>query len=93
MHIKKVADVRNWLREAFEGGSSEKLRKYRVRSFDYSPASISHSSQRILVLTGPAGTAKSSTIKVLGKEMNLEILEWRNSMGDTFTNAQGTARS
>ncbi|KAF9070729.1 Rad17 cell cycle checkpoint protein-domain-containing protein [Rhodocollybia butyracea] len=73
VHIKKVADVRNWLREAFDG----KLQKYR----------------RILVLTGPAGTAKSSTIKVLGKEMNLDILEWRNSMGDSFTNAQASSSS
>ncbi|TRM58560.1 Rad17 cell cycle checkpoint protein-domain-containing protein [Schizophyllum amplum] len=59
VHVKKVASVRTWMKEALEG---EKLRKYR----------------RILVLTGPAGTGKTSTVKVLAREMGLDIMEWRN---------------
>ena len=35
--------------------------------------------QRILVLTGPAGSAKTTTIRVLSKEMEFEISEWRSS--------------
>ena len=31
VHKRKVEDVRRWLLEAFEGGPSTKLRKYRVR--------------------------------------------------------------
>lgn len=31
VHKRKVEDVRRWLLEAFEGGPSAKLRKYRVR--------------------------------------------------------------
>ncbi|KAJ3772800.1 Rad17 cell cycle checkpoint protein-domain-containing protein [Lentinula raphanica] len=71
VHVRKVDDVRNWLREAFEGGPSGKLRKYR----------------RLLVLTGPAGTAKSSTIRVLSNEMGFEILDWKSPAGDAFANA------
>ena len=33
VHKRKVEDVRRWLLEAFEGGPSAKLRKYRVRGF------------------------------------------------------------
>lgn len=38
--------------------------------------------QRILALTGPAGTAKTSTLRVLSRELDFEILEWRNSMSE-----------
>ncbi|KAJ3999073.1 Rad17 cell cycle checkpoint protein-domain-containing protein [Lentinula boryana] len=71
VHVRKVENVRNWLRESLDGGPSGKLRKYR----------------RVLVLTGPAGTAKSSTIRVLSEELKFEILEWKSSAGDTFVNA------
>lgn len=66
VHKRKVEDVRRWLLEAFDGGPTGKLRKYR----------------RILVLTGPAGTAKTATIRVLAREMGFEIVEWRNSMSE-----------
>ncbi|KAG1876848.1 Rad17 cell cycle checkpoint protein-domain-containing protein [Suillus tomentosus] len=66
VHKRKVEDVRRWLSEAFEGGSAGKLRKYR----------------RILVLTGPAGTAKTTTLRMLAREMGFEIVEWRNSMSE-----------
>ncbi|KAI0763953.1 Rad17-domain-containing protein [Trametes elegans] len=69
VHKRKVQDVRQWLTEAFDGGPSGKLKKYR----------------RILVLTGPAGTAKTATIRVLSTELGYEILEWRNSMDDHFS--------
>ncbi|CDO73910.1 hypothetical protein BN946_scf185016.g67 [Trametes cinnabarina] len=68
VHKRKIQDVKQWLLEAYEGGPSGKLRKYR----------------RILVLTGPAGTAKTATIRVLSKELGCEILEWRNSMDEHF---------
>ncbi|KAI0327719.1 Rad17-domain-containing protein [Cubamyces sp. BRFM 1775] len=69
VHKRKVQDVRQWLLEAYEGGPSGKLKKYR----------------RVLVLTGPAGTAKTATIRVLARELNYEILEWRNSMDEHFS--------
>lgn len=33
VHVRKVDDVRRWFNEAFEGGPSGKLKKYRVRLF------------------------------------------------------------
>ncbi|KAG6336985.1 hypothetical protein ID866_2086 [Astraeus odoratus] len=70
VHKRKVEDVRRWLLEAFEGGPSAKLRKYR----------------RILALTGPAGTAKTTTVRVLSRELGFEILEWHNSMNERSGN-------
>ncbi|KAL4079446.1 Rad17 cell cycle checkpoint protein-domain-containing protein [Scleroderma citrinum] len=66
VHKRKVEDVRQWLLEAFEGGPSAKLRKYR----------------RILALTGPAGTAKTTTLRVLARELGFQILEWRNGTNE-----------
>jgi hypothetical protein len=83
VHKRKVEDVRRWLLEAFvESGPSAKLRKYRVsvcRWRFHRPMSLMIL-QRILTLTGPAGTAKTSTLHVLSRELDFEILEWRNSM-------------
>ncbi|CCM03469.1 uncharacterized protein FIBRA_05602 [Fibroporia radiculosa] len=66
---RKIQEVRQWLMEAFDGGPSGKLRKYR----------------RILALTGPAGTGKTAAIRVLARELNCDLLEWRNSMDEQFT--------
>ncbi|KAH9949687.1 Rad17-domain-containing protein [Amylocystis lapponica] len=74
VHKRKVQDVRQWLLEAFEGGPSSKLKKYR----------------RILALTGPAGTAKTATIRVLARELGFEILEWRNTMDERFSPSDGS---
>ncbi|KAL5504857.1 RAD17 [Sanghuangporus vaninii] len=68
VHKRKVEDVRRWFQEAFEGGPTGKLKKYR----------------RILVLTGPAGTAKTTTVRVLAKELDFDILEWRNTMEEGY---------
>ncbi|KDQ11559.1 hypothetical protein BOTBODRAFT_189751 [Botryobasidium botryosum FD-172 SS1] len=65
VHKRKVEDVRKWLGEAFDSSpGSTKRRKYR----------------RILALTGPAGTGKTVTIRVLAKEMNVQVVEWQNSV-------------
>lgn len=37
--------------------------------------------QRLLVLKGAAGTGKTSTLRLLAKDMDLDILEWRNPAG------------
>ncbi|KAG6829943.1 hypothetical protein H0H92_002847 [Tricholoma furcatifolium] len=67
VHKRKVDDVRRWFQEAFEGGPSGNLKKYR----------------RILALTGPAGTGKTSTVRVLAKEMGFDIMEWKNGIGES----------
>jgi len=40
--------------------------------------------QRILALTGPAGSGKTATVKVLAKELGFELIEWRNSVADPY---------
>lgn len=37
--------------------------------------------QRLLVLKGAAGTGKTTTLRLLARDMNLDILEWRNPTG------------
>ncbi|KAG8903931.1 Cell cycle checkpoint protein rad17 [Tulasnella sp. 403] len=68
VHKKKIADVRGWLLDALDGGPNGRLRKYR----------------RVLALTGPAGVGKTATIRVLAKELDLEIIEWKNGRDENY---------
>jgi cell cycle checkpoint protein len=34
--------------------------------------------QKVLILKGPAGTGKTTTVKLLAKELGVSLLEWRN---------------
>lgn len=38
----------------------------------------------ILVITGPTGCAKTTTLTVLCKELNIEILEWINPLSLSY---------
>ncbi|XP_074643529.1 cell cycle checkpoint protein RAD17-like [Tubulanus polymorphus] len=40
----------------------------------------------ILLLTGPAGCGKSATVKVLAKDLDMEIKEWTNPITDVYNN-------
>ncbi|PAV17598.1 P-loop containing nucleoside triphosphate hydrolase [Pyrrhoderma noxium] len=64
VHKRKVEEVRRWFQEVFSNTASERIKKY----------------CRILVLTGSAGTAKTTTVKVLARELGISISEWRNSL-------------
>ncbi|ROW01397.1 hypothetical protein VPNG_07570 [Cytospora leucostoma] len=39
--------------------------------------------QRLLILRGSAGTGKTTTMRLLAKDMGFEILEWRNPTGSS----------
>lgn len=39
--------------------------------------------QRLLVLTGPAGSAKTTTLRVLAREMDFDIVEYKENMNTT----------
>ncbi|KAL1627027.1 RFC checkpoint protein Rad17 [Diplodia seriata] len=41
--------------------------------------------KRLLVLKGAAGTAKTTTVNLLAKDVGFEINEWKNPMGSDFT--------
>ncbi|EKM77716.1 hypothetical protein AGABI1DRAFT_129999 [Agaricus bisporus var. burnettii JB137-S8] len=66
VHVRKVEDVRRWFLEAFDGGPSGKLRRYR----------------RILALTGPSGSGKTAAVRLLAREMGFEVLEWKSATGE-----------
>ncbi|EFR02216.1 cell cycle checkpoint protein RAD17 [Nannizzia gypsea CBS 118893] len=51
---------------------------------------IGRSRRRILVLKGPAGSGKTTTISLLSKALGYDIVEWRNSAGTEYS-AQGYA--
>ncbi|RYP02955.1 hypothetical protein DL764_005481 [Monosporascus ibericus] len=44
--------------------------------------------QRLLILKGAAGTGKTTTLRLLAKDMECELLEWRNPTG-TLGSTQG----
>ncbi|KAF2186840.1 Rad17-domain-containing protein [Zopfia rhizophila CBS 207.26] len=56
VHKKKVADVRTWLLDVFNGRERK----------------------RLLLLKGPAGSGKTTTMSLLSKEMGFDMHEWKN---------------
>ena len=41
--------------------------------------------QRLLILKGPAGSAKTTTLRLLADDMGCQILEWKNPLNNTAT--------
>lgn len=41
--------------------------------------------QRLLILKGAAGSGKTTTVRLLAKEMGCELLEWKNPVGNAGT--------
>ncbi|KAI6043951.1 Rad17 cell cycle checkpoint protein-domain-containing protein [Pisolithus marmoratus] len=58
----------------------EDVRRWLVEAFE--GGAIGKVTERILALTGPAGTAKTTTLRVLSHELGFELLEWRNGMNE-----------
>ncbi|EIM79628.1 Rad17-domain-containing protein [Stereum hirsutum FP-91666 SS1] len=48
--------------------------------------------RRLLVLTGPAGSGKTTTLRVLSRELGFEILEWRNPLAVATASSGRRAR-
>ena len=85
VHVRKVDHVRQWLREALEGGPTGKLKKYRVRDVtSIFCTTLILKIQRFLVLTGAAGTAKTATLRVLSNDLKFDIIEWRNGADEIY---------
>ena len=39
--------------------------------------------QRVMILSGPAGSAKTATLRVLSKEMGFQVVEYKTSEGNS----------
>ncbi|KAJ2854396.1 RFC checkpoint protein Rad17, partial [Coemansia erecta] len=66
VHSAKIAQVRGWLEMAADAAISGG--KDGSRFF------------RILVVEGPAGTCKSTCVRVLARELSLDVVEWVNPL-------------
>ena len=73
----RVQSVRSWMEEALHGRPSSidsdiafsQLARDRIRKY-----------RRILVLSGPAGVGKTTTVQVIAKELNVQVMEWEEGV-------------
>ncbi|PIA18588.1 Rad17-domain-containing protein [Coemansia reversa NRRL 1564] len=73
IHASKITQVRGWLEMASYAATHGGS-----RGTDYF---------RILVLEGPAGSCKSTCVRVLADELGLEIVEWINPLSGRLSDA------
>ncbi|KAI0262615.1 Rad17 cell cycle checkpoint protein-domain-containing protein [Gloeopeniophorella convolvens] len=96
-----IPDGRLWV-DKYEPESLEQLAVHKrkvedVRSWisDAFSGKASSKYRRLLVLTGPAGSAKTTTLRVLAREMDFEIIEYKSptplSQPSVFTDEPSTS--
>ncbi|KAE9372120.1 Rad17-domain-containing protein [Stipitochalara longipes BDJ] len=82
--IKNEEDMRPWA-ERFSPSNLEELAVHKKKIADVRTwlEDVMHGRmrQRLLLLKGAAGTGKTTTVQLLAKALNCEILEWRNPVG------------
>ena len=49
--------------------------------------------QKVLLLKGAAGTAKTTTVELLAKDMGVQITEWKNPAGSDLTSEESMSSS
>ncbi|OJD14478.1 hypothetical protein ACJ73_09078 [Blastomyces percursus] len=71
---------------ACESPSATKLAAQGMRPWaeEYAPANLDEL-VRVLVLRGPAGSGKSTTISLLSKALGFEIVEWKNPFSSEYS--------
>ncbi|GAA5838526.1 hypothetical protein JCM11251_003416 [Rhodosporidiobolus azoricus] len=92
IHPRKLLDVQTWLCEAFALPLPEPTTSSskKASSAPKPPPPINRKLpkyRRVLILSGAAGSAKTAALKVLCKEMDVQTVEWTESMKDEFAGA------
>ncbi len=62
VHAKKISAVKEWLKDSLSS-----FKQYGKGA-----------AQKMLVLTGPPGCGKTAALRIVAKELNVEVLEWIN---------------
>jgi cell cycle checkpoint protein len=82
--VKNEDDLRPWA-ERFAPVNLEELAVHKKKVTDVrawlEDVMNGRKRQRLLILKGAAGTAKTTTIQLLAKAMDCNVLEWRNPVG------------
>lgn len=82
--LKYEDDLRPWA-ERFSPVNLEELAVHKKKVADvrgwFEDVINGRKRQRLLILKGAAGTAKTTTVQLLAKDMKCEVLEWRNPVG------------
>jgi cell cycle checkpoint protein len=84
VEIKNEEDTRPWA-ERFSPCNLDELAVHKKKVSDVrtwlEDVINGRMRQRLLLLKGAAGTGKTTTVQLLAKAMNCDILEWRNPVG------------
>ncbi|KAJ5489561.1 hypothetical protein N7539_004451 [Penicillium diatomitis] len=73
VHKRKVSDVQRWLEDVFAGRRKD-------TSFLHWWVNTANARfyKRLLVLRGPAGSGKTTTVTLLSETVGFDLIEWRN---------------
>ena len=74
----RVEDVRDWCEEFSPTSSAELVgNKNKISELDqFLRHSLTHPAPSILHLTGPSGCGKSTALRVLARELEMDVVEW-----------------
>ena len=82
--IKNEEDTRPWA-ERFSPSNLDELAVHKKKVADvrtwFEDVMNGRMRQRLLLLKGAAGTGKTTTVQLLSKALDCDILEWRNPVG------------
>lgn len=75
---QEVGEMRDWCEEFQPSSSSELVgnRKQINELSTFLKYSLSHSAPSVLHLTGPPGCGKTTALRVLGGELEMDVVEW-----------------
>ena len=76
---EEVGEMRDWCEEFQPSSSSElvAIKKQINELHTFLNYCLSHSAPSILHLAGPPGCGKTTALRVLGRELRMDVVEWK----------------